>query len=97
MASSSVSNGRIESTGVFILLAREAHWPATIADLYDPDAMPEDLKAAHDRSDETLERIYIGRRFRNDTERLEKLFEMYTKMTADKGVAVAKPIRKKKA
>jgi hypothetical protein len=29
-----------------------------------------------------LERIYIGRRFRNDTERLEKLFEMYTRMTA---------------
>ena len=30
-----------------------------------------------------LERIYIGRRFKNDTERLEKLFELYTKMTAD--------------
>ncbi len=64
-----------------ILLAREAHFPATIADLYKPDAMPENLRAAHDRNDETLERIYIGRRFRNDTERLEKLFEMYTKMT----------------
>ena len=64
-----------------ILLAREAHFPATIADLYKPDAMPQNLRAAHDRNDETLERIYIGRRFRNDTERLEKLFEMYTKMT----------------
>ena len=64
-----------------ILLAREAHFPATIADLYDPEKMPENLRAAHDRNDETLERIYIGRRFRNDTERLEKLFEMYTKMT----------------
>ena len=30
----------------------------------------------------TIERIYIGRRFKNDTERLEKLFEMYTKMTS---------------
>jgi hypothetical protein len=65
-----------------VLLAREAHFPATIADLYDPDAMPNDLRAAHDRNDETLERIYIGRRFKNDTERLEKLFEMYTQMTA---------------
>ena len=64
-----------------ILLAREAHFPATIADLYKPDAMPENLRAAHARNDEVLERIYIGRRFRNDTERLEKLFEMYTKMT----------------
>ena len=64
-----------------ILLAREAHFPATIADLYNPETMPENLRAAHARNDEVLERIYIGRRFRNDTERLEKLFEMYTKMT----------------
>jgi hypothetical protein len=69
-----------------ILLAREAHFPATIADLYDPDKMPKDLREAHERNDEVLERIYIGRRFKNDTERLEKLFEMYTKMTTDKGV-----------
>ena len=65
-----------------ILLARESHFPATIADLYDPDAMPDDLRRAHERNDEVLERIYIGRRFRNDTERLEKLFELYTKMSA---------------
>jgi hypothetical protein len=64
-----------------ILLAREAHFPATIADLYDPDAMPDNLRHAHERNDEVLERIYIGRRFKNDTERLEKLFELYTKMT----------------
>jgi hypothetical protein len=63
-----------------ILLAREAHFPATIADLYDPDQMPTDLHEAHERNDEVLERIYIGRRFRNDTERLEKLFELYTKI-----------------
>jgi hypothetical protein len=75
-----------------ILLAREHHFPATIADLYDPDAMPVDLRQAHERSDEVLERIYIGRRFKNDTERLEKLFELYTKMTAS-----ARPARKRKA
>ncbi|PZU43802.1 MAG: lactate dehydrogenase [Sphingomonas sp.] len=66
-----------------ILLTREAHFPATIADLYDPDGMPDDLRRAHDENDEVLERIYIGRRFRNDTERLEKLFELYTKMSAN--------------
>ena len=68
-----------------ILLAREAHFPATIADLYNPDSMPEDLRRAHEANDEVLERIYIGRRFRNDTERLEKLFELYTKMTTTPG------------
>lgn len=66
-----------------ILLAREAHFPATIADLYNPENMPDDLRRAHERNDEVLERIYIGRRFKNDTERLEKLFDRYTKMTAD--------------
>lgn len=74
-----------------ILLARESHFPATIADLYDPDEMPDDLRRAHDENDEIMERIYIGRRFRNDTERLEKLFELYTKMTT------AQPQTKKKA
>jgi hypothetical protein len=68
-----------------ILLVREALFPATIADLYDPDNMPDDLREAHERNDEVLERIYIGRRFRNDTERLEKLFELYTRMTAGHG------------
>jgi hypothetical protein len=65
-----------------ILIARERHFPATIADLYAPEKMPDDLRRAHERNDEVLERIYIGRRFKNDTERLEKLFEMYTEMTS---------------
>jgi hypothetical protein len=70
-----------------ILLAREAHFPATIADLYEPDTMPDDLRHAHERNDEVLERIYIGRRFKNDTERLEKLFDLYTKMTKTEATA----------
>ncbi|MDE0377849.1 MAG: lactate dehydrogenase [Rhodospirillales bacterium] len=70
-----------------ILLARETHFPATIADLYDPAKMPENLRAAHERNDEVLERIYIGRHFRNDTERLEKLFELYIDMSEARGAA----------
>jgi hypothetical protein len=80
-----------------ILLAREAHFPATIADLYDPEAMPANLKEAHERNDETLERIYIGRRFKNDTERLEKLFELYTKMTSTLPAGKKPSTRKAKA
>ncbi len=68
-----------------ILLARESHFPSTIADLYDPETMPMNLREAHERNDEVLERIYIGRRFRNDTERLEKLFDLYTEMVSAKG------------
>ena len=73
-----------------ILLAREAHFPATIAELYDPEAMPANLRVAHERNDETLERIYIGRHFKNDTERLEKLFALYTEMTARQPASVKK-------
>ena len=68
-----------------ILCAREHYFPATIAEMYDRERMDADfprLRTAHERNDEVLERIYIGRRFKNDTERLEKLFELYTKMTA---------------
>jgi len=78
-----------------ILLAREAHFPATIADLYDPENMPENLRHAHERNDEVLERIYIGRRFKNDTERLEKLFELYTKMTTTVKAKPAAKVRPK--
>ncbi len=78
-----------------ILLAREAHFPATIADLYDPETMPDNLRQAHERNEEVLERIYIGRRFKNDTERLEKLFQLYTQMTSAKPTSPAKTVVKK--
>ncbi|MCX7319156.1 MAG: N-6 DNA methylase [Hyphomicrobiales bacterium] len=76
-----------------ILLAREAHFPATLANLYDPEGMPDDLRRAHDANDEAIERIYIGRRFRNDTERLEKLFDLFSRMKVEKN----EPKRKTKS
>jgi hypothetical protein len=82
-----------------ILLAREHYFPATIADMYAPDRMDTEfpqVREAHDRNDETLERIYIGRRFKNDTERLEKLFELYTKMTSQPASAKKSANRKPK-
>ena len=76
-----------------VLLAREHHFPATIADLYAPESMPAALREAHERNDEVLERIYIGRRFKNDTERLEKLFDLYTKMAS--ATTPSKPKKRK--
>ncbi len=60
-----------------IITAREGHPGKTIGELYDPEEMPAELLAAHRDLDETLERICIGRSFRNDTERLEYLFKQY--------------------
>ena len=75
----------LSRSSINILLARESNYPLTISELYDPSKMPDNLKAAHDQNDEILERIYIGRRFKNDTERIEKLFDLYTKkLTQDK-------------
>lgn len=60
-----------------VLKTRYQHYPKTIADLYDPEKMPEDLRAVHRENDDLLESMYIGRPFRNDAERLEKLFKLY--------------------
>ncbi len=62
-----------------ILIVRERYFPSTIAELYDPNSMPEDLREAHRKNDEIIERIYFGRRMKNDTERLEHLFMTYRK------------------
>lgn len=82
-----------------ILEIREAHFPKTIADLYVRDAMPEDLKEAHDMNDEIVERIYIGRRFKNDSERLQKLFSMYADLLERQatGKKETAPKRRKKS
>ena len=50
-----------------ILLTREHYFPATIAEMYNPDRMDTEfplVREVHDRNDEVLERIYIGRRFK---------------------------------
>jgi hypothetical protein len=82
-----------------ILLAREHYFPATIAHMYDPTRMDSEfplVREAHNRNDEVIDRIYIGRRFKNDTERLEKLFELYTKMTAQQSTLQPSAKRKPK-
>jgi hypothetical protein len=70
----------LEEHAIYILGAREAHPGKTIAWLYDPETMPANLLKAHRDLDDTLERIYIGRPFKNDTERLEHLFKLYAAM-----------------
>ena len=71
----------LEDHAVEILGAREAHPGKSIAWLYNPKTMPANLSKAHRDLDETLERIYIGRPFKDDSERLEHLFKLYAQMT----------------
>jgi hypothetical protein len=84
-----------------ILEEREKHSDKTLADLYDPDKMPEGLRAAHRQNDEIIEKCYRSTPFNSDEERLEYLFKLYEKMIAEEqaqGTLFAKPkkTRKKK-
>lgn len=80
---SSQKQQEIEEAATDILLTREPYLTIgkTLADLYDPDTMPADLKAAHERLDDIVESCYPGYPFDNDEARLECLFKMYEKMT----------------
>lgn len=64
-----------------VLLTREGHSEMTLAEMYDPDGMPQDLREAHRALDLAVERCYRPEPFRSDTERLEHLFKLYEKMT----------------
>jgi hypothetical protein len=72
-----------------IVAARDKYPGKTIDWLYNPDTMPKDLLDAHHALDEALERAYIGRPFKSNTERLEHLFALYAEMTSDKQKDVA--------
>jgi len=65
-----------------ILHEREQHSEKTLAQLYDPDKMPEGLKKAHHALDIAIERCYRHKPFESDEERLEYLFKMYEEMTS---------------
>lgn len=63
-----------------ILAEREEHSEKTLAQLYDPDKMPEGLREAHRQNDLAVERCYRSKPFESDEERLEYLFKLYEKM-----------------
>ena len=77
---------QIEECATDVLLMREPYLTKgeTLADLYDPDKMPDDLKEAHQRLDDVVESCYDGYPFASDEARLERLFKMYEKMTKNK-------------
>ena len=67
-----------------VLITREFHIGKTLAELYDPDQMPQDLREAHERLDDIVESCYPGYPFANDEARLECLFKLYEQMSTAK-------------
>lgn len=64
-----------------ILFTRENHSEKTLAEMYDPDKMPDDLREAHFELDIAMDRMYRQKPYNNDEERLADLFALYEQMT----------------
>jgi hypothetical protein len=77
-----------------VLDVREFHCEKTLAELYDPDLMPADLRAAHVEIDRLVDSIYSNGVYETDEQRLSDLFAMYEAMTADEGAAEQKRTKK---
>jgi hypothetical protein len=65
-----------------VLDVREYHCENTLAEMYDPDLMPTDLREAHLAVDRLVDSIYSKRVYETDEQRLSDLFAMYEEMTA---------------
>ena len=64
-----------------ILFARANHPELTLADMYDPNKMPEDLRQAHEENDILVDKLYRSTPFQTDEARLATLFKLYEEMT----------------
>ena len=84
---------RLEPHADAVLAARANHPEATLADLYDPDLMPPDLRKAHQALDRAVDRLYRRSAFTSERERVEHLLGLYEKMVAPV-TAMVKPKRR---
>ena len=73
---------QLELLAQAVLDAREVHPDATLANLYDPDLMPPNLRRAHQALDHAVDRLYTRSGFASERERVEHLFALYEKMRA---------------
>ena len=73
---------KLEPLAQAVLDARAAYPDATLADLYDRDLMPPNLRRAHQALDRAVDRLYRKSGFASERERVEHLFMLYEKMRA---------------
>lgn len=74
---------RLTGAALRVLDVREYHCEKTLAELYDPDLMPPDLRTAHAEVDVLVDGLYSKRTYETDEQRLSDLFAMYELMMAD--------------
>ena len=78
----SADRSKLETLAQAVLAARAAHPGATLADLYDPDLMPPNLRRTHHALDRAVDRLYRRTRFTSERERVEHLFALYERLQA---------------
>ncbi|WP_246236633.1 class I SAM-dependent DNA methyltransferase [Pontixanthobacter rizhaonensis] len=91
---------KIEKLAQAVLDARENHPTSSLADLYDPDTMPADLRKAHRALDLAVDKLYRSAPFDSDRDRVEHLFGRYEALVnplATKGAAKNKRVARKTA
>ena len=77
------ARAKVSALAQAVLDARALYPDCTLADLYDPDSMPPDLRKAHHALDLAVDKLYRAPPFANDRERVEHLFGLYEKLTAN--------------
>ena len=87
---------KMEALAQDVLDARAAHPDATLADLYDPNIMPPNLRQAHRRLDRAVDRLYSRNGFTSERERIEYLFMLYDKMRSPLGVGIKGKTKRRK-
>lgn len=87
----------MEAKAQGVLDARAKYPKASLADLYDPLAMPRALVKAHAELDRAVEKCYRPEPFANDRERVEFLFGLYEKLTAPLTASMPKPKHSRKS
>ena len=87
---------KLEPLARDVLNTRAAHQNETLADLYDPDLMPHDLRRAHQALDRAVDRIYRPGGFTSESERIEHLFMLYEKMRAPLEAGTKKKRRRRR-
>ena len=87
---------KLEPLAQAVLDARAAHPDSTLADLYDPDLMPPDLRRAHQALDRAVDALYRRGGFASERERVEHLFALYEKMRAPLEAGVKRKQRRRR-
>lgn len=88
---------RLTELALRVLDVREYHCDKTLAQLYDPDLMPDNLRQAHREVDEYVDSLYSKRTYETDEDRLSDLFARYEEMiAAEEAAKPKKKTRKRK-